>query len=176
MTPNLRTIGRIAVQLVLTALVAALFSFGVTINSFSNRTSFVAAFRQYKANPTPEYERVFEEERGLVNRDHLRLFIGVAVFTFFALNAAVVAARRKLPGVVKEGTFGACAGWMVLGSLIPGIGLPAHWRAGGKTVWGSFIGAEWSTVIGMSVGLVLGMIPAMGRWWRRRQSSMVSRQ
>jgi hypothetical protein len=170
MTPNLRTIGTIAVQLVLTAVVSLLLGFGLTANSFSDRTSFLAAFHQYKDNPTTEKKLVFENEREIVLRDRYRLMWGVVALAFVLFNAAVVVARRKLPGVVKEGTFGACAGWMVLGAMIPGPGLPAHWRAGGKIVWGSFIDAERNTAIGMTLGLVLGMIPAMWRWWKGRHA------
>jgi hypothetical protein len=173
MTRNLRTIGRVAVQLVLTAVVGVVLGFGLMVNGFNGRTSFQNAFQQYRANPTAENERVFLEEQRLLYRDRYRVMTAIAVAMCVVLNAGIVLARRKLPGVIKEETIGACAAWMVLLGLAgaPGTTTIGHWRAGGKIVHGSTTNSELCTAIGMTIGLVLGMVPAMWRWWKSRRVS-----
>jgi hypothetical protein len=171
MTLDPRTVGRIAVQLVLTALVGVVLGFGLTVNGFNERPSFHNAFQQYRANPTGENERVFLEEQRLVYRDRHWVMAAIAVVVCVVLNAGIVLARRKLPGVIREETIGACAAWMVLFGMAGSAGTTTigHWRAGGKIVHGSTTNSELCTAVGMTIGLLLGMIPAMGRWWKQRR-------
>jgi hypothetical protein len=103
---------------------------------------------------------------------------GIAAVAFGVFTAGIAMARRKLPGVVKEKTIGACAAWMFLFGALGSMGKSTigHWRAGGKVVHGTIFDGELGCAIGMAIGLVLWAIPAVGRWWRSRQPSAISRQ
>lgn len=173
-TPNPRTVRSVGIQLLLTALVALVLCVMTTANSFNDRSSLRAASRQYWEYPSPENFRILFEERERANRDRMWLAVGIVVISFVLFNAGITTAMRKLPGVVEEETIGACAVWMVVLGI--SAGLLELLRVHGKTLYGPFPGNDWAIPIGMAIGLALGMIPAMGRWWKSRRSSAISRR
>ena len=88
MTRNNKTIGRIAVQLVLTALVALVIgATAITGGNFRSR-SFTYALYQYKQNPTADTERVFREKQQQYfrERDRVGLAVGVVPGAWVSLN------------------------------------------------------------------------------------------
>lgn len=91
--PNLRTSGTIAVQLVLTAVMALVIGLHAAVGGSVHRSAFSQAFAQYRQNPTAENERAFREQQQLLYRDQNRFGAGVAVVSFMVLSAGVFLSR-----------------------------------------------------------------------------------
>ena len=155
---NLRTSGRIAVQLLLTAVVAFVIgATSITGGHFRSR-SFTYALNQYKQNPTADTERVFREEQQRFFRERDRVGMAVGVVSFLLLGTAVlickwiwrVTAKAIVGSLVLMLLFGMC------GAAITST--TGHTYVKGVLVYTSTWNVFPQVLFGMPVGLAVAVM------------------